>query len=533
MTLGERICQLRREQRLSQEALADRMGVSRQAVSKWEKNLSYPDTENLIALAALFGVSADELAGLRRASGQGAAEQEAPEAAETTEQETPDRGTMDKASSRRRRWPYVLAAAAILVVALTALAVRIVPYFLWRDISEGPSLSTADGTGNNAETAASSRPGVEETGEFALLWRGENGYEYLSVGEQAETFPFGTTLSPTALGATEDTDLAGMTLHRVPCGALSLTYTHLSGGPAREVLQAVETITAGYETPRGIQVGSDETEVLAAYEGELVYLMEESGENVLCRNDYRYAYAPAEAYGMAIEFYLDGGHVAGIAVRSADDRGSEAYAVDNMTIFPIVDGQPDFSGRQEPEQETADAAQTVYIALQALLHDGNLSAEDAYRCRQDIYGNLYQLDWQAYGALGEAGKEDETVFELLGYLNTQETLSEGEITGLLSGAVDSSLDGAYTDSYALAMARAFVAYPESYVKCIASERFADADDRQILISLTGYGCDVPEDFHKEAAEAVTYLFRRSGALDTETEKACGEALYERIVENPL
>ena len=99
--------------------------------------------------------------------------------------------------------------------------------------------------------------------------------------------------------------------------------------------------------------------------------------------------------------------------------------------------------------------------------------------------------------------------------------------------MDSNLDGAYTDSYTIAMARAFVAYPESYVKCIASERFADADDRKILISLTGYGCDVPEDFHAEAVEAITYLVRRSGALYTETEKTCGQALYERIVENPL
>ena len=65
MLLGEKIRELRIRQGLSQEALATRLGVSRQAVSKWEKNLSYPDTENLLALAALFGVSGDELAGLK------------------------------------------------------------------------------------------------------------------------------------------------------------------------------------------------------------------------------------------------------------------------------------------------------------------------------------------------------------------------------------------------------------------------------------------------------------------------------------
>ena len=76
MTLGERIAQLRREAGLSQEGLAEQMGVSRQAVSKWEKGLSYPDTENLLALAALFGVSADHLAGLRREEEQSGAKME-------------------------------------------------------------------------------------------------------------------------------------------------------------------------------------------------------------------------------------------------------------------------------------------------------------------------------------------------------------------------------------------------------------------------------------------------------------------------
>lgn len=46
---------------LSQEALAAQLGVSRQAVSKWERSESSPDTDNLIALAALYGVSLDEL----------------------------------------------------------------------------------------------------------------------------------------------------------------------------------------------------------------------------------------------------------------------------------------------------------------------------------------------------------------------------------------------------------------------------------------------------------------------------------------
>ena len=57
MTLGERIQALRRERGMSQEDLAEALDISRQAVSKWEKGLSYPDTGNLLALAELFGVT--------------------------------------------------------------------------------------------------------------------------------------------------------------------------------------------------------------------------------------------------------------------------------------------------------------------------------------------------------------------------------------------------------------------------------------------------------------------------------------------
>ena len=61
MTLGEKIRTLRKKAGLSQEALAEKLGVSRQAVSKWETGTADPSTSNLLALAKLFGVSAEEL----------------------------------------------------------------------------------------------------------------------------------------------------------------------------------------------------------------------------------------------------------------------------------------------------------------------------------------------------------------------------------------------------------------------------------------------------------------------------------------
>ncbi len=58
---AQRLADLRRSKGYSQEGLARKLGLSRQAVSKWERAESSPDTENLIALAKLYGVSLDEL----------------------------------------------------------------------------------------------------------------------------------------------------------------------------------------------------------------------------------------------------------------------------------------------------------------------------------------------------------------------------------------------------------------------------------------------------------------------------------------
>lgn len=61
MTFGEKLQKLRKQQGLSQEKLAERLGVSRQAVSKWELGDSLPETENIKQLNKLFGVSIDYL----------------------------------------------------------------------------------------------------------------------------------------------------------------------------------------------------------------------------------------------------------------------------------------------------------------------------------------------------------------------------------------------------------------------------------------------------------------------------------------
>jgi transcriptional regulator with XRE-family HTH domain len=61
MTLHEKIQFYRKQARLSQEELAARVGVSRQAVSKWELGDATPEVDKLVTLAKVFGVTVDEL----------------------------------------------------------------------------------------------------------------------------------------------------------------------------------------------------------------------------------------------------------------------------------------------------------------------------------------------------------------------------------------------------------------------------------------------------------------------------------------
>lgn len=61
MTFGEKLLRLRKRDGLSQEGLAEALGVSRQAISRWEMGTAMPDSPNLLKISRLFKVSADYL----------------------------------------------------------------------------------------------------------------------------------------------------------------------------------------------------------------------------------------------------------------------------------------------------------------------------------------------------------------------------------------------------------------------------------------------------------------------------------------
>ena len=64
MTIGQRIAQNRKNLGLSQEALGERLGVSRQSIYKWESDAALPEVEKLVQLSSQFGVSVGWLLGV-------------------------------------------------------------------------------------------------------------------------------------------------------------------------------------------------------------------------------------------------------------------------------------------------------------------------------------------------------------------------------------------------------------------------------------------------------------------------------------
>lgn len=116
MTTGEKIAALRRDHKLSQEALGEKLGLSRQAVSKWEADQAVPTMDNLMELSRLFGVPVDTL--LRPDAPFPAAPAEENSTDAPAAPETPHKGV-----SLSRRKILAIGGAALLCVSLALNAV--------------------------------------------------------------------------------------------------------------------------------------------------------------------------------------------------------------------------------------------------------------------------------------------------------------------------------------------------------------------------------------------------------------------------
>lgn len=478
MTLGQRISQHRKALGISQEELGGRLGVSRQAVSKWETDAAAPDMNNLIALAREFGVSVAELT-------------------ETPEKNLTPENMADAAlipiSHRPRHllWPALCGCLAVLTIVLLVFLTQ-----------SHPSIKPPE----ESQTVPTPIP----ASDFVLIWINEDGNEeFLELGEQAERFPFGTTLEADRPETVTDSGFPNDTYHDLSCGSLSLRYSTCSEQPDdREViiLRMLETASRNYRTPRNIGVGSTEAEVIQAYgEANLIYCDGTYGPGTILPYENYYVYCPFDTndpgFGCNLIFLLSGRHVTGLRL---EDASYPYYHVNNTDSFPVKDGAPDFSARQERPLTTE---QQVYDALNALVIRQDLTAEELYAYRWIIFSSLSDLDWWAFGDLGATEHRDETISALLTWLREQAPYSEAEIFRLQMG-VQSNLDGWLSESYAHLLSTAFFGNPIAFVKGLAYDGLEDI--MHDAVHLTAYDAEL------YPMELQTALDTLDVALDGET-----------------
>ena len=126
MTLGQRIQELRKQRGMSQEALGDALGVSRQAVSKWEGDNGIPELDTLIAMSRLFEVTVGQLLGIEEAAEQKSETVNEPEEGKEDQVEAVLRRYVEQTTKKDERswisrWGWVVSAAIILTTAFIVM----------------------------------------------------------------------------------------------------------------------------------------------------------------------------------------------------------------------------------------------------------------------------------------------------------------------------------------------------------------------------------------------------------------------------
>ena len=495
MTLGKRIAGYRKGLGLSQEALGERLGVSRQAVSKWETDAASPDMENLMALAREFGVSLAELTGTPEETG-----------------ETAPKG-------RSAIWYFLFP----ILCSLGGAA--LVGLFLFLGGDAAGQEPAAPPPESSPAVEAVQPPLPAPASDFALLWTNSDGHEeFLELGEQEELFPFGTTLELTEPETVLDTDFGAMTHHIADCGAITVEYSHIEEDPVRESVTQLSTISQRVYTPRYIGPGSTERALLSTYGDELIYCLKEQGGSSLAPHDYFYEYCQGP---LALSFYIKQGEVAALRAENLMD-GADRNAIDHIYRFPVANGEPDFSLRQEPQQEQISDSRRVYIAFNQLVTNNDLSAVERYAYRCDVFGLLPYVDWQEYKICsGTYEQPDIGFFALMDWLAAQESYSPSEMLWLQMGSAAKGLDGAYTDMYCHVLSRALFYDPVEFSKQLSTDGIPE-ETMSLAVSLAAYDADY---FPVEEAAAVKTIEEAlAGGIFTEKQAQWAERLVDQLAE---
>lgn len=132
MTFGQRLQELRRKAGMSQDALAERLEVSRQAVSKWERDEAMPETDKVLRIAQLFDVSLDSLL-----LGRTDPAPQSPPQPRYTEQPRYTRPTFSQQLDRFLHRYGTKAGGVVTAVGAVICSLCLLGYFLWPTLAGG------------------------------------------------------------------------------------------------------------------------------------------------------------------------------------------------------------------------------------------------------------------------------------------------------------------------------------------------------------------------------------------------------------
>ena len=192
MTTGQRIAQKRKELGLSQEALGEKLGVSRQSIYKWESDSALPEIEKLVALSRLFGISVGALLGVE--------EETAQPSGELTEAQLK---MVEEIAARcgkaplRRRWLLPLGAAVLTALLLTSALVsltRRLDGMEERYAALQSSIYSVSGTVNSQMDAVTAQ--VEEMLKARNELTGDYAAQVMSVDAAKNTVTFSFRATP-------------------------------------------------------------------------------------------------------------------------------------------------------------------------------------------------------------------------------------------------------------------------------------------------------------------------------------------------
>lgn len=131
MTLGQRIQELRKQRGMSQESLGDALGVSRQAVSKWEGDNGIPELDTLIAMSRLFGVTVGQLLGVEEPIEQKSETANEADEGKEDQVETVLRRYVEQTTEKKNegswlsRWGWIVSAAIVMTTVFIVMLAQL------------------------------------------------------------------------------------------------------------------------------------------------------------------------------------------------------------------------------------------------------------------------------------------------------------------------------------------------------------------------------------------------------------------------